>query len=326
MTTAFTHHGGRLAHACAHYGGRREDWIDLSTGINPNAWPSSGSGTTDWRALPDPEALARLERAAARHFGCAPALCAAVPGSETGLRLLGLLLERPGLYQPLGYGTYRSALADGEEIADLANLPARATALMVGNPNNPDGALISRHDLLVMCDHQERHGGWLIVDEAFADHDPRCSVADTVGSDRRLIVLRSFGKFFGLAGLRLGFIIAPPLVLEPLRRTLGDWPVHAAGLELGTAAYDDAGWIERTRIDLAQRAAGLDAVLARHGLTPRGACPLFRLVATPAAPALFEVLARQRILTRPFASHPHLLRVGLPADENALDRLDRALG
>lgn len=326
MTAGFAHHGGRLREACDHFGGRPQEWIDLSTGINPNGWRPVEPLAIDWQCLPDANALALLEKEAARFFGCDPLLCAALPGSETGLRLLARLLDLPGLHQSLAYGTYSAAFGQGNALADPLQLPIAATALVLGNPNNPDGKLYARDDLLAMLDHQERHGGWLVVDEAFADCDPGWSIAANVSTQRRLIVLRSFGKFFGLAGLRLGFVIAPPTILGGLRKALGDWPLHAAALAFGSAAYADATWIGVTRRDLPRRAAALDAVLGRHGLAARGACPLFRFIAAPGAGALFEPLARHRILTRPFADHPDFLRIGLPADDAALDRLETALG
>jgi cobalamin biosynthetic protein CobC len=195
----------------------------------------------------------------------------------------------------------------------------------MGNPNNPDGALLTREALLATLEQQERSGGWLIVDEAFVDCAPEWSVAGEVAGTRRLIVTRSFGKFFGLAGVRLGFVLAPPALLAELRHLLGEWPLGAAALSFGSAAYADAPWIARTRAELPAAAARLDDVLTRHGPAPRGGCPLFRLAETAAAHGLFTALAHRHILTRPFAHHPRLLRFGLPADDRALARLDAAL-
>lgn len=325
MSGAFTHHGGRIADACARFGGTPEDWLDLSTGINPVPWQPPPALAIDWRGLPDTQALARLEARAAGHFGVPRDLCMAVPGSETALRLLARVLDLPGRTPPLAYGTYRDAFAPGATLASGEDPPPRATAIVLGNPNNPDGTVLAPARALALLAHQEVHGGWLIVDEAFADCAPDASLAALVAPHRRLIVLRSFGKFFGLAGLRLGFVIAPEGVLAALRHLLGDWPVHAAALALGTAAYADRTWIAQTRQALPVRAAALDRVLRRHGLAPEGACPLFRLVRTPEAGRLFAMLARRRILTRPFADHPDLLRLGLPADDAGLARLDAAL-
>lgn len=326
MTAGFTHHGGRLADACARFGGEPSGWLDLSTGINPTAWTPPPDLQVDWHRLPDPASLRSLEVAAADHFGCDPDRCIAVPGSEAALRLIARLLDLPGLYCPPCYGSYRTAFAQAEPWARHEALPEHATVLVQGNPNNPDGLLAGRDALLAMLKHQERYGGWLIVDEAFADCDPSISLAAMVGAGRRLIVLRSFGKFFGLAGVRLGFVIAPPELAGCLRPLLGDWPLHAAAIALGTAAYQDRPWIEQACEALACSATRLDALLARKGLRASGSCPLFRLVHAPHAPALFERLAQRHILTRPFAEHPDLLRIGLPADQAARDRLEQALG
>lgn len=325
MTDGFAHHGGRLAEACARFGGEPGDWLDLSTGINPRAWSPPSALQVDWLALPDPLALLRLEQAAAAAFGCPPDMCAGVPGSETGLRQIARLLGLPGLCLPLAYGTYRAAFGQGAEVENLAQLPERASALVLGNPNNPDGELTSRARLNALLAHQERHGGWLIVDEAFADCDPSWSIAHEVAPGRRLIVLRSFGKFFGLAGLRLGFVIAPPQVLLALRSALGDWPLHAAALSYATAAYADRDWQDETRRSLLTQQRALDSVLRRHGLSPRGDCPLFRLIAASRAGELFLPLASRNILVRPFDGRPDLLRLGLPGCEAGLDWLDSAL-
>ena len=142
---------------------------------------------------------------------------------------------------------------------------------------------------------------------------------------RRLIVLRSFGKFFGLAGVRLGFVLAPPPIIAAYRQVLGDWPLSVAALAIGAGAYADEAWIAATRLALPARAAALDAMLRDHGFRAWGACPLFRLIETDDAGALFERLARRAILTRPFAYHSRWLRLGLSADERAMARLDRAL-
>jgi len=321
MSRDFTFHGGRMADARALFGGTAQDWLDLSTGINPNPWPGAATLVADWRALPDPRELRRLENQAAAFFEADPALCCAVPGSETGLRLLARILDLPGRRLPLSYNTHADAFADRHAAA-----PDSPSAFVIANPNNPDGRLSSTERLLDMLERQEAEGGWLIVDEAFADCVHGGMIADTVREDRRLIVLRSFGKFFGLAGVRLGFVLAPSPVLARLRHLQGEWPVCAAALCFGTAAYADYTWIAATRSRLPVQAARLDAVLARHGLIAQGTCPLFRLVETERAQGLFASLASQHILTRPFAALPSLLRFGLAGNDADLARLDAALG
>ncbi|MFS0850003.1 aminotransferase class I/II-fold pyridoxal phosphate-dependent enzyme [Novosphingobium panipatense] len=307
-----------MSDACARFGGERADWLDLSTGINPRPWTPPEAMAIDWHALPDPAGLAHLERIAAATFDVDPRLCMAVPGSEAGLRALSSVLRLSGVHQPLCYGTHAEAFPSSPGSSE-------ASVRIVGNPNNPDGAITAREALLDALDRQEALGGWLLVDEAFADCSPQWSIADQVAEDRRLIVTRSFGKFFGLAGVRLGFVLAPPYLLRQLRRVHGEWPVCSAALAFGAAAYGDAAWIAATRAELPKRASQLDTVLQRHGLRPQGACPLFRLVTSNDAQSLFEALARQHILTRPFAKHPRLLRFGLPANDTALQRFDAAL-
>lgn len=318
MTAAFRWHGGRIEDARSVYGG--EDWIDLSTGINPVHWPRAEDIAIDWRPLPDPSALAALEAAAARHFGTDPAYCCAVPGSEIGLRLLDRVLDLPAHYLCPAYRTHSEIFQDARPTLDLP--PPTESILLLANPNNPDGRIIEPARLQ---DWLHAGSGWLIVDEAFADCTPGISLGPTISDDTRLIVLRSFGKFFGLAGVRLGFILGPREIVARSRQLLGDWPLSAAAIAIGTAAYQDRNWIEHTRNELRHRAAQLDAMLARHGPAASGDCPLFRLVQVDSAAALFERLARQAILTRPFDYNPHWLRLGLPADEAALMRLDEAL-
>lgn len=319
MTESWTWHGGGIEAARHHFGGG--DWIDLSTGINPCPWPAAGI-VFDWQRLPDPGHLAQLEAAAAAYFGVAARHVCAVPGSEIGLRLVGALVGGETAHIAPGYRTHGEMVA-GSTAAEWAGAGSRAGNLVLANPNNPDGRAIAADALRSLADGRD---GWLLVDEAFADADPAPSVAASVADDRRLIVFRSFGKFFGLAGVRLGFVLAPQAIVAALRERLGAWPLSAAAIAIGTAAYADTGWIAATRRRLPGDAAALDAVLVRHGYRPIGACPLFRLIETDDAAALFERLARRAILTRPFADQLRWLRIGLPADADALARLDAALG
>lgn len=312
-------HGGRIADACARFGGRRDDWLDLSTGINPCPWPIERAPLPNWSRLPDPEELARLEAIAGHFFGVDPQLCMALPGSEVALRALGMVLGLPGRHRALTYSTHAEAFARSSGGKD-------ADVLVLANPNNPDGLLLDPETLAALLEEQEAGGGWLLVDEAFVECHPGSSVAALVGDDRSLVVTRSFGKFFGLPGLRLGFVLGPCALLRKLRALCGDWPVSAAALAFASAAYADDAWIAATRADLSAKAATLDALLARHGLAARGASPLFRLVEDMRAGGLFEALGRRHILTRSFADHPRLLRFGLPRDEAQAMRLDNALG
>lgn len=325
MREDFTWHGGQLDTARARFGERSEPWIDLSTGINPNPWPHTETSPADWAPLPSAAMLKRLEENAARCFGVDPAHVCALPGSEIGLRLLPHVLSLPGLHISPAYRTHSAIFPDGASPERGFPSTGAPRAVLVANPNNPDGKRRSADRMRGWLDHLEQDGNWLIVDEAFADADPAISLAGQIADERRLMIFRSFGKFFGLAGVRLGFVLGPRAIIQRYRHMLGDWPVHAAALAIGTAAYADEKWIERTRRQVRASASRLDDLLCKHGLVPIGRCPLFRLVETGEARILFERLARRAILTRPFDYAPNWLRIGLPGDEAARQRLDKAL-
>lgn len=324
MTDRWTWHGGGLRAAQAQFGTRDLPWIDLSTGINPHPWPVLVD-SFDWARLPDEQDLRDLEAAAAAHFGTLPACVCAVPGTEIGLRMVGSLIDGPAFHALPSYRTHGEMLDGSLPVTDLRLADADGATLILANPNNPDGRLRNRAELLDLLDRRGRTG-WLLIDEAFADAHRHASLADQVGEDRRLMIFRSFGKFFGLAGVRLGFVLGPPSFLAVLRRKLGAWPLSASAIAIGTAAYRDHDWIAQTRVHLMAQADALDAVLNKAGLHPQGACPLFRLVETDDARALFDRLAARFILTRPFTDNPQWLRFGLPADSVALARLKDALG
>jgi cobalamin biosynthetic protein CobC len=318
---ALTHHGGRIDAAKALFPDAPTPWLDLSTGINPVPWAPPAGLTVDAAPLPDRSALARLEALAAAHFGVPAERVAAVPGSEMALRLLPLLgVGAPIVAVQPSYGTHGAVAGLRVDHVALEHWTGQAGSLLLANPNNPDGVHRSADRLAALGEVQARVGGWLIVDQAFADAMPD---EDATGG-KRVVALRSFGKFFGLAGVRLGFVIAAPDILSRLRDWLGDWPVSAHAIAWGSAAYADRAWIAATRIALVERAAALDAVLARHGLIATGACPLFRMVETHGAPAIFQRLGAKGILVRPFANAPERLRFGVPVAED-LPRLEEAL-
>ncbi|WP_332770139.1 aminotransferase class I/II-fold pyridoxal phosphate-dependent enzyme [Phenylobacterium sp.] len=302
----FLRHGGRLAAAKRAFPDAPTPWLDLSTGINPRPWKGARATPADLARLPDPEAVAALEAAAAGAFGVAPDRVAATPGAEAGLRALPRLLDaRSVAVVSPAYGghaeAWRLAGAKIEAISAGQIAATDAEAVVVVNPNNPDGA---RHESLAAGDR------WLIVDESFGETAPELSVASQAGG--RLVVLRSFGKFYGLAGVRLGFVIAEPDLTARVRAQFGDWPVAAEAITAGTAAYADVAWRERTIRRLARDAARLDAMLTAAGFEILGGTSLFRLTSAPDAKARFTRLAEQGVLTRPFPDQPTWLRFGLP--------------
>ena len=325
----FRTHGGKLEAARALFPRSQVPWIDLSTGISPWPYPYDTPAPAAFTRLPDPESLAALEAEAARCFGVPDSAgVLATPGSDMGLRLLGSLFAgrkvavvRPGYSgHVLAWGQAPITLiaAGGIEAAALTH-----DVIVLANPNNPDGRLIARERLLAIAETLAARSGVLIVDEAFADVLPASSLCDAV--TRGLVLFRSFGKFFGLAGVRLGWVIASAEEAGRFRHALGDWPISGPAIAIGTGAYRDLAWQEMQRQRLIGAAARLDELLSGAGLTVEGGTALFRLARCANADALFRHLASHFILTRPFNSDDGLLRVGLPGQETHWKRLAQAL-
>jgi cobalamin biosynthesis protein CobC len=323
-------HGGDLTAARRRFPGAPEPFIDLSTGINPHSYPLLELSHEVFARLPEPAALERLVATAARSYG-APSTdaVAAAPGTQILLPSVFALVPagRAAVLGPT-YAEHASvAMLVGhqtKEATDIDDLKDADLAVVV-NPNNPDGRVVSKHALLVLADEKRRRGGLLVVDEAFMDVGPAgLSLGPEVGRGH-IVVLRSFGKFYGLAGLRLGFALAAPELAARLRATLGPWAVAGPAIAAGQAALSDAAWAEAMRDRLARDAARLDRRLAGAKLEIVGGTSLFRLARTPAAGALFDHLGRAGILVRRFAEQPAWLRFGLPGIEEAWQRLAAAL-
>lgn len=323
-------HGGDLDAARALFPGAPEPFIDLSTGINPHPYPLPPLPAAIMARLPAPAAVAALCQAAAARYGAPGAACVVpAPGTQMLLPLL-CRLGPPGRTAIVGatYGEFaRAAALAGQRIVAVRALAdaTEADLAFVCHPNNPDGRLYPPADLIAAAARMERRGGLLVVDEAFMDVGPDgASVAAQAGRGN-IVVLRSFGKFFGLAGLRLGFALAPPPLAARLAALLGPWAVSGPALAVGTKALGDGAWIKQTRKRLAQAAGRLDALLAAAGLKVVGGTDLFRLVRTPAAGALFAHLGGAGLYARAFADRPDWLRLGLPAEPAAWRRLQSAL-
>ncbi|CAN7205361.1 aminotransferase class I/II-fold pyridoxal phosphate-dependent enzyme [Phenylobacterium sp. LjRoot225] len=312
----FSRHGGRLTAAGAAFPAAPQPWLDLSTGINPRPYPAPRATLAERARLPQPEALRALEAAAAQAFGAPSARVAAVSGSEAAIRMLpGLLGVGRVAIAADTYGGHAEAWRAAG--AEITGSPVAADAWVVVRPNNPDGRVAEAADLLDSAAKR-----WTVVDEAFVETTPQLSLAGQAGG--RLVVLRSFGKFFGLAGLRLGFVIADEGVIARQRAQLGDWPVCAEAIAAGLAAYADVAWADRTRARLARDAQRLDLLLGRAGLEVVGGTSLFRLARGAHAPTIFQRLAAAGVLCRPF-DDPHLLRFGLPGRPADWARLAAAL-
>jgi cobalamin biosynthesis protein CobC len=323
-------HGGDLDAARRLFPGAPEPFIDLSTGINPNPYPLPRLSAGVFGRLPAVEAADALAAVAARAYG-APSAAHVVPAPGTQILLpLVAALVRPGraaVLTPTYSELARTATLAGHSVKAIREIGDTGDAglVMVANPNNPDGRLLGRDTLLALAEALRARGGVLVVDEAFMDAgSPGASLAADV-SRGNIVVLRSFGKFFGLAGIRLGFALAAPALATRLSAALGPWAVSGPALAIGAQALADAAWIEKTRRRLAKAAKRLDAVLAGAGLDIVGGTALFRLARMPAAAALFDHLGRAGILVRVFADNASWLRFGLPATAQEWRRLEAAM-
>jgi len=321
-------HGGNLSAARVMFPDAPEPFVDLSTGINPFPWAASQLAPEMLARLPEPAEIGRLAAIAATAYGApSPDCVVAAPGTQILLAPVAALVAR-GNAAVLGptYGEFiRAAALAGHEVVEVSDPGELASAdlAVVVNPNNPDGRLIGRRDLVELA--AARRGGLLVVDEAFMDAEPEGESLCGEVMRGGVVVLRSFGKFFGLAGIRLGFAVAAPAIAGRLAAMLGPWAVSGPAIAIGQEALADIGWITSTRQLLVRETHRLDDVLTRAGLEIVGGSSLFRLARIPAAGALFHDLGRAGILVRRFDERPDWLRFGLPGNDEAWHRLRTAL-
>jgi len=322
-------HGGAIDRMQAQFPHAPTPWIDLSTGINPWPYRNPNLDETVFDRLPTHANSIACRDAMAAAIGAPPDSLCLAPGSELLIRTLPRLFS-PGRVAVLSptYGdhadVWRAAAREVIASQDPLTCADQVDAIVLCNPNNPDGRVFAPDALRAAHSTLTRKGGWLIVDEAYADLCPELSLAAAGGSDG-LIILRSFGKFYGLAGLRLGAMIAPPRVCEQMVRELGAWPVSSGALEIGARAYRDTAWQVRTRATLAEMRGLLDQVLATNGIEIIGGTDLFRFVRPGDAVTTWQRLAEVGIYVRRFDALPGHLRIGLPADAIQLARLNEAL-
>ena len=338
-------HGGNLRQAAMRYG--RNDWLDLSTGINPEWYPAPAIADNAWHRLPEPDPALTL--AAQAYYG-APLLLP-VAGTQAAIQALPRL-RLPSRVVVAGPSYAEHAHHWAQHGHTLRQVPydalggavAECDVMVVVNPNNPTGATVPRERLLDWAAQLSARGGWLIVDEAFGDTALQASVAaaadnadanaginaginaggPSVEMPDGLVVLRSVGKFFGLAGLRLGFVAAQPALLDGLADLLGPWTVSGPAQQVALAALRDSAWQERMRVQLRASGQRLEYLLAAHGILSSG-CALFQWWPEAHAEAFHEHVARQGIWVRLFTKAARGIRLGLPPNEAGWQRLEQAL-
>jgi cobalamin biosynthetic protein CobC len=319
-------HGGNLHDAVARYGIARGDWLDLSTGINPVSYPVPELPADIWHRLP--EASDALLDAARRYYRTPHLL--AVAGTQAAIQAL------PRMRGPCSVAVVAPVYAEhayrwrqaGHQVTDIAaneleHAADRFDVLVVCNPNNPSGMKYAPERLMSVAQQLAQRGGWLIVDEAFIDATPQDSVLH-MGGQSGLIVLRSVGKFFGLAGLRLGFVAAQADLLEVLADQIGPWSVSAAAQLIGAQALCDTQWQRAMREQLIRQGLRLHNLLAEFGIQASGTA-LFQWWQEQQAERFHEHMARQAIWGRLFVQQARGIRIGLPGNEDGWQRLHQAL-
>ncbi len=318
-------HGGNLNLAAAQYGIPLEDWLDLSTGINPNNYPIAEIPASAWQKLPSDHD--GLVEAACDYYGSPFALPTA--GSQAALQILPKL-RQPGtvaMLDPMYKEHAHAWQRCGHQISTFTSLEDEdvintADVVLLCNPNNPTATQFSPQVLLNLHAELASRGGWLVVDEAFMDATPAHSIAQYTHLDG-LFVLRSLGKFFGLAGARVGFLLAAPTLLNQLQEELGPWAVAGTSRFIAKQALSDKTWQQSTRTELMKNSRRLATLLDRYSLPPQAGTALFQYVPMQQAVVLQQHLAKQGIWVRLFAETP-ALRFGLPA-EDGWERLENAL-
>lgn len=323
-------HGGDLSVVRAAFPAAPLPWLDLSTGINPWPYPVNRIPAAAWHRLPDAADMQAVRVAAAAYYGVSSAeQVVLAPGSQAIIQWLPRLRgrSRVAIVGPTYVEHARSWAASGHDVTSVGSsdtVGRDIDVVVVGRPNNPDGKIASFSWLEQTASRLGRRGGWLIVDEAFADCLETPSVTAVLRGDA-IISLRSFGKFFGLAGGRLGAALTNNPVRDDLAAALGPWCVPGPMLAIAARAYADRTWIARTRTRLTQASARLDRLVARAGPHLVGGTTMFRVYESVRAPAIFDALAAAGIYVRRFAAHPTWLRLGVPPNAEAERRLAQAL-
>ena len=324
------HHGGNINAARLRFPGAKLPWIDLSTCINPIPYPVGAVSPDAWTRLPEPSAQAALEAAARAAYGAdAETEVIAAPGTQALLQWLPRVVPARSVgILGFTYGEHEKCWRDAGVAVTTVDTPGELTAFDIGvvvNPNNPDGRIVPPDILAAAAKLLAKRHGLLIVDEAFMDVlDPRHSLVPGLPRSG-VVVLRSFGKMYGLAGLRLGFALTSPDLAISLRAALGPWSVGGPAIEIGHRALSDGLWLDKATSRLQNDAARLDGLLREAGFTIAGGTPLFRCAAHPEAASWFRRLAQSGILTRPFNAKPDWLRFGIPGAPTEWERLEATL-
>lgn len=312
------YHGGALDLAIAQYGSLADAWLDLSTGINPHHYPIHSTSLSSWTQLPQNSMMVELTEAASEAYNCSSQHIIAANGTQSLIEKLPEIFEKStiAILSP----TYEEHAHNWKKhghnviVTDDLERAKNADHLLIVNPNNPTGKLFSPQEMRELGAYFAAKNGYLIIDEAFMDLTPDMSMANVAGEDG-FVILRSFGKFFGLAGVRIGFMLAPSNLLEDMQKHIGLWNIAGMAMDVATLALNDTLWQKTMRQTLALEMQDMSRILTKNGFNIVGSTDLFCLATMPnaeiSAHKYFDKLARNHILTRKFIDNESVLRFGL---------------
>ncbi|UYH50737.1 aminotransferase class I/II-fold pyridoxal phosphate-dependent enzyme [Candidatus Kirkpatrickella diaphorinae] len=327
--SAFGAHGGSVLAFQRAFPEAPLPWYDLSTGVNPFHYPTGDLPEDALRALPEAETLARLRQAAAKAYECDASLIVAAPGTQAIIGLLPYLLRPPRVYVETPTYTGHEESWRGAGIACTARADLMTSTIDPGctsilcRPNNPDGRRSTLRELQEYAALIAQSRGTLIIDASFADFETTSYAA--LLENPAVIMLRSFGKTYGLAGLRLGFAMGRHPMMTRLATAFGPWPVHGLALHTGINALEDAAWRLKMADKLTVHAEKLRAMMAHAGFSFVGGTPLFSLFSHPRAGHFWRSFAAKGVATRRFHDKPEWLRLGTPGNAAMFDRLETAI-
>ncbi|WP_117235498.1 threonine-phosphate decarboxylase [Vibrio maerlii] len=336
------HHGGKLLEAIGVYGGSKEEWVDVSTGVSPYTYPVTSIPLEAWNRLPEDND--GLEIAAQSYYN-SRITPVAIAGSQAAIMLLPLIvtehLGRCGTIclPSVGYKEHQHAwqkLRHNNQMWDLDfydDIPSdeqvkRADVILIINPNNPTGYFIDQQTMHRLQQQLHAKGGRLIVDEAFMDCTPEKSILPTFNTqsklDENLIVLRSVGKFFGLAGARVGFVFAVSPILQKLREEIGPWTVTGPARWVVNQALQDGTWQQQTRQQLKTDITRLESLISNAWRCHYTSGNLFVTAYLNNAEITHQTMCKNQVLAR-LCDENNAIRFGLPKQDWQWDRLEQVL-
>jgi threonine-phosphate decarboxylase len=317
-------HGGDIYRAAEELGVDVAGIVDFSASINPLGVPE-GVRTAVMEHLsavagyPDPDAR-KLRRRIAGREGVEPESIVCGNGSTELIHLVVRALRPRRVLVPAPtFGEYERACAmlgaervvhyrlereDGFRID-----PERFISAMAGcdmaflcNPNNPTGGLVGLDGMLEIAQGARGAGCTLVVDEAFIDFCAHASVVREAERNPRLIVLRSFTKFYALSGLRIGYMVLSRNHLERVREAKEPWTVNIPAQAAAFAALDDRAYEEETLRVISEEKARLEEGFDRLGIARFPSAANYYLLSFRKARHVHDCLRRGGILTRDCSS------------------------